>query len=65
MSINPVFLSTRMKQPQNLQLEENFILKRPFGLICKVCYMQKVDISEIYPQQTHQAQGISEEAKVT
>ena len=27
--------------------------------------MQTVDISEIYPQQAHQAQGISEEAKVT
>ena len=48
-------------------LEENFGLKRPLalGLMCKVCYMQKVDTSEIYPQQAHQAQGISEEAKVT
>ena len=46
-------------------LEENFGLKRPLGLMYKVCYMQKVDISEIYPQQAHQAQGISEEAKVT
>ena len=46
-------------------LEENFGLKRPLGLMCKVCYMQKVDISEIFPQQVHQAQGISEEANVT
>ena len=33
----------------------NFGLQRTLWLMCKVCYMQTVDISEIYPQQAHQA----------
>ena len=46
-------------------LEDKFWPPAAVAVMCKVCYMQTVDISEIYPQQVYQARGISEEAKVT
>ena len=45
-----------------VKLEENFGLQLPFQLMCKVLYMQTLDISKIYPKQAHQAlEGISED----